>query len=220
MLEKQLIGETDSSDRDFVLPKKDQRKLRGIALGVLGRRYSDHAEEVVQQATLQCLQALRNRLSPYDDPIAVMHTAVRNAALTHLKKCRKEIAVDFNGLFSQQAEHDQTFNARDRLALTRPFNPSEMWNRCLELNQKLRHVSDKDLFMSFYLEGRRPKEIAKKRKWSCSKVSRALKKLRRELGVREISSNAGAQEKLSQKVNKIMKPQRRLNLANTGGVTS
>jgi RNA polymerase sigma factor (sigma-70 family) len=220
MLEKQLIGETDSSDRDFVLPKEDQRKLRGIALGVLGRRYSDHAEEVVQQATLQCLQASRNRLSPYNDPMAVMRTAVRNAARTHLKKCRKEDAVDFNGLFSQQGEDDQAFNARDRLALTRPINPIEIENRRLELMEKLVHISDVDLFLSFYVEGWTPTEIAKKRKWNCSKVSRALKKLRRELGIGESSLNAVAKEKLSQKVNKIMKTQRPLQLANTGGVTS
>ena len=167
VLEKHLISESDSSDRDLLLPIGAQRKLHGRALRVLGRRCSDprtHAEEVVQQAILQFLQASRNRLNSYNDPIAVMCTAVDRVALTHLKMCRKEDAVDFNGLFSAQSEYDQTFNTRDRLALTQSFNPIEMLNRRLEIKEKLHrcHISDVDLFITFYVEGWTPTEIAKK----------------------------------------------------------
>jgi len=223
VLEKELIGVTDSSFRDLVVPGEAQRKFHRKALKVLARQCSDpvtHAEEVVQQAKLQFIQASRNRLSDYNDPVAAMCTAVCRVALTHLKKCRQEVAVDFSGPSSMQAEYDQTFNARDRLALKRPFNPIEMWNRTLEIKEKLRHVSDQDLFISFYVEGWTPTEIAEKRRWGRSRVSRALKRLKRELGITETSSNAETHEELSQKVNRIMKTERRLKWANTGGVPS
>lgn len=130
-----------------------------------------HREEVVQQVNLQYLQAIKNRNSGYDEPIAVLFTAVDNAAATHREKCRREESVDFNG------------PCPPKEIVQRTLNPSQLWDGLIEIEEKLRNVSDRDLFYCFYVEGQTQVEIATRRGWTSIQIHRAVNKLNRELGI-------------------------------------
>jgi len=227
-LEGQLVGkteepQTDSSNGDSLVLMEVHPRLLARAESRLRGRCSDprsHREDIVQQARLHLFRALKNRQSGYDNPVAVLFTAVDRLAITHRKKCLKEEAVDLNGLFAMQDEYDQRPNARDQLLLKGSFNPSQVWDGIIEIKQKLRHVSDLDLFICLFFEGQTQTEIAKKRNWTLVKVHRAVKKLKRELRNPGTSSNTDSQENLSPKANNDMKTEKRLRWAKTGLVPS
>lgn len=227
-LEGQLVGKTEepqtesSNDYSLVLIEAHPRLLARAESRLRGR-CSDpgsHKEDIVQQARLHFLRALKNRQSGYDNPVAVLFTAVNRLASTHRKKCLKEEAVDLNGLFAMQDEYDQGPNARGQLLLKGSFNPSQVWDGIIEIEQKLSHVSDLDLFICLFLEGQTQTEIAKNRNWNLVKVHRAVNKLKRELRNPGTSSNTDSQEKLSPKANNNMKTEKRLGWAKRGLVPS
>jgi RNA polymerase sigma factor (sigma-70 family) len=148
----------------------------------------DHKRDVVQQAIVKFLQAESNRGSPYDTPVRILLMAVKQEAIRHCETYSKskEVVVDFNESPDQLKESDSvnqaSYSPRE-LAQAISSDPREMYVEWLDLKKSLTGVTDQDLFLLYYFEGRTLEEIAILRGWPIMKVQRRVKKLRKELGI-------------------------------------
>jgi hypothetical protein len=177
------------SDNYEELIKAEMKTLLAIAakcIRITCANPSDHKWEVAQEGIKNFLQSVGKRENDYDTPAKVLRAAVWQVGVRHSQTCPREQAVDFNETQRQRNEPgDNGSGNRHSRELTRKtsYNPIEVLNALLELKERLLGVNDIDLFVRYFEEGRTLQEIAKERGCSAMTVQRALKRLKKELGL-------------------------------------
>jgi hypothetical protein len=179
-------GCSNHSNYDELI-EEERPKLFEIAYAKIRNTCSDpqtHKEDVAHEGIKKFLRAVRNPGTHYPEPEKVLRAAVWQEGMRHSETCPREQAVDFNNLSDKREDPNApspTYSLGD--FAKRSVNPTEIYNGILEIAEKVKKVTDKDLFIMYFVEQRSIPEIAEIRGADLSKMYRALKRLKKELGM-------------------------------------
>jgi DNA-directed RNA polymerase specialized sigma24 family protein len=176
---KQFFIESPSPGLTHLI-EREYGRLLNMAESVLRRTGcvdpADHCQDVMHQAVLKFLRAARRQGSDYSNVVQKLRAAVQLEAVRHGKTCRAEQA---KALIDQGAL-SEAWIGREALS-----DPMETMSALHDLQEGLSGVNDRDLFFQYFVEGKTVEEIAKVRGQTTMKVKREVKKIMKELGVKE-----------------------------------